>query len=224
MPWRPLLVSLLVVGGCASGAPDGAYYPTPRHPDTTGLAEALHRAASAAGDDPARYSFALIASRDVAAFSGAEEATFYFTEGLARQAPELRDALVAREVAHEILGHAGQRRRLSWSMTAGFTAVGFLVPGLSLMDLVVNPLLVRAFNRDQVIAADLKSLDILAGMGHAAPRRTLADALRAAAAINGPRHGGWLASEPDLSARLDAIAPLERTPDVATRRTPPALR
>jgi Zn-dependent protease with chaperone function len=77
------------------------------------------------------------------------------------------------------------------------------------MDLVVNPLVVRAFTRDQEIAADLKAADILRAMGHEAPRRTLADALRAAAIINGRPAGGFLATEPTLEERLAALQPLE---------------
>jgi Zn-dependent protease with chaperone function len=172
------------------------------------LAEALHRAAQAAGDDPARYSFALVASRDVAAYS-ADGATFYFSEGLTRQSRSVVEALVAHEVAHEVLGHAGQRRALSLSLTAGFSILGVLLPGAGLLDLALNPLIVRAFTRDQEIAADLRAVEILRVMGYAAPLATFAVALRAAYAVNGARGGGVLASEPSLDDRLTALGPLE---------------
>ena len=76
-------------------------------------------------------------------------------------------------------------------------------------DLVANPLIVRAFTRDQEIAADLKAVEILRDMGYRAPRRALADALRAAATVNGPPRGGWLATEPSLEDRLSRLEPLE---------------
>ena len=201
-----LALAVLAVAGC-TGVEQRAYYP-PTGPDTRTLSETLYRAAQAAGDEPARYSFALLATRDLSAYT-VDDATFYFSEGLARQSRPVIDALVAREVAHEVLGHVGQRRALTWSLSAGFTVLGVVVPGAGLLDFALNPLIVRAFSRDQVVAADLRAVEILRGMGHPAPKRVLADALRAAYAINGPRGGGWLASEPPLDDRLAALEPLD---------------
>jgi len=203
-----LVVLAALLAGCTSAAPERAYFPPPAGPDTEVLSTTLWRAAQAAGDDPERYSFALIRARDVRAYT-ADDAVFYFSEGLARQPADVRDALIAHEVAHEVLGHVGRRRALSLSLTAGFTVLGVAVPGLGLLDLLVQPLIVRAYTRDQEVAADLKAVDIVRAMGHAAPRRTLAAALRAAAQINGTPRGGWLSPEPDLAGRLDALEPLE---------------
>jgi Zn-dependent protease with chaperone function len=208
-----LVLLTVLTMGCAI-APDAAYYPEPA-PRTSHVAHALYRAAKAAGDDPARYSFALIKSRDVSAFSGSEDATFYFSDGLAALPSAQVDALVAREVAHEVLGHAGQRRAPSMGLTGTFFVLGFIVPGLSVADWVLNPLIVRAFTRDQVIAADLRSIEIIRDMGHEMPRRTLAGALQAVQATNGASPGGLLATVPPLDDRLAAIGPLEPVVDVA---------
>src|ERR671937_1850043 len=126
--WLALL--LLATGACAS-VPDRAYYPDPAARETRVLAEALWRAAKAASDDPGDYSFAMIRSNHVGAYT-VEDATFYFTQGLARQPATVVDALVAHEVAHELLGHIGQRRALALSLGASFTVLGFVVPGASL--------------------------------------------------------------------------------------------
>ncbi|MBM3221465.1 MAG: hypothetical protein FJZ38_22805 [Candidatus Rokubacteria bacterium] len=211
---RVILVLALVgvLTGCAT-APDGAYFPQPSA-RTAAVANALYRAAQAAGDDPARYSFALIKSRDISAFSGEEDATFYFSDGLAALPVPHVDALVAREVAHEVLGHAGQRRALSLGITGTFTVLGIIVPGLSVADWIVNPLIVRAFTRDQVIAADLRAIEIIRSMGHELPRRTLADALHAVQATNGVSPGGLLATVPPLDDRLAAIGTLEPVTDL----------
>jgi Zn-dependent protease with chaperone function len=203
--WLALL--LLATGACAS-VPDRAYYPDPAARETRVLAEALWRAAKAASDDPGDYSFAMIRSNHVGAYT-VEDATFYFTQGLARQPATVVDALVAHEVAHELLGHIGQRRALALSLGAGFTVLGIALPGTSLLDLVANPLIIRAFTREQEIAADLRAVEVLRDMGYEAPRRTLADALRAAAKVNGPPRGGWLATEPSLEDRLGRLEPLE---------------
>ena len=202
-----LLVLIAAVIGCTT-VPDRAYFPAPGQEETRVLATTLHRVADAASDDPRRYSFALIASRDVSAYT-VDEATFYFTEGLARQPTAVVDALVAHEVAHELLGHRGQRRSLSLGLSAGFTVLGLLVPGTGLLDILVNPLVVRAYTRDQEMAADRKALELLHTLGYDTPRRTLAAALGTAAAVNGPPRGGWLDPEPGLEDRLAALEPLE---------------
>lgn len=211
-----LVTFAIAVAGCAM-APDGAYFAPPSDPLTATLSQALYRVAAAAGDDPARYSFALLATRDVAAYS-TEDATFYFSEGLARQPKAVMEALVAHEVAHEVLGHAGQRRALSLSLRAAFTVFGVVVPGAGLLDLALNPLIVRAFTRDQEIAADLKAVQILESAGYRTPRRVMAEALRAAHAVNGQPAGGLLAAEPPLDDRLAALEPLE--PHADSRATP----
>jgi Zn-dependent protease with chaperone function len=202
------VLGLVLITGCASTVPERAYYPNPADPETRVLAEALWRAAKAASDDPGEYSFAMIRSNDVSAYT-VEDATFYFTQGLARQPVKVVDALVAHEVAHELLGHIGQRRALSLSLGAGFTVLGIAIPGTGLLDFIANPLIVRAFTRDQEIAADLKAVEVLRDMGYKAPRRTLAEALSTAAKINGPPRGGWLSTEPSLEDRLSRLEPLE---------------
>jgi Zn-dependent protease with chaperone function len=211
-----LVIVAALLGGCAT-APDGAYYPEPSA-RTRGVAHALYRAAQAVGDDPARYSFALIKSRDISAFSGDEDATFYFSDGLAALPSAHIDALVAREVAHEVLGHAGRRRVLSMGITGTFTVLGIIVPGLSVADWILNPLIVRAFTRDQVIAADLRAVEIIRAMGHEQPRRTLAAALHAAQATNGTTPGGVLSTMPRLADRIAALEPLESALTVRSRR------
>jgi Zn-dependent protease with chaperone function len=210
------VLATALVSGCAT-VPDGAYYPEPSA-RTSHIAHALYRAARSVGDDPARYSFALVKSRDISAFSGEEDATFYFSDGLAALPAAHVDALVAREVAHEVLGHAGHRRVLSMGITGTFTVLGVIVPGLSVADWIVNPLIVRAFTRDQVIAADLRAIEIIRGMGHERPRRALAAALYAAHATNGTSPGGVLATVPRLSERIAALEPLEPITDLAQRK------
>ncbi|MBI3825095.1 MAG: M48 family metalloprotease [Candidatus Rokubacteria bacterium] len=213
-----LLVAALLSAACAT-VPDGAYFPKADHPSTLAVSHGLYRAAQAAGEDPARYSFALVKSKQITALTH-DNATFYVSDGLARQPRATIEPLLAHEVAHEVLGHVGQRRALTTGLSTGFTVLGFVVPGVGLMDWVVSPLVVRAFTRDQEIAADLKAVEILRSMGYERPRRALADALRAAHVVNGPPRGGLLATEPALDDRLAALEPIEPLPEYAAR--PPA--
>src|SRR5262245_49285682 len=169
----------VVVSACAT-TPEGTYYAAPTDPDTARMCQILYRAASAGGDDPQHYSFAFIKSPTAAAYSD-EDATFYFTDGLMRQPTPIIEAAVAHEVAHEVLGHVGSRRKLSLSLTASFSTLGLFAPGAGLLDFLVNPLVVRAFGRQQEMQADQKAVEILRAMGHSAPRRSLAVALEALA-------------------------------------------
>jgi Zn-dependent protease with chaperone function len=208
------LILLVLVAGCSS-VPDGAYYPRAQDRSTLTLSHALFRAAQAAGDDPRRYSFARIDSPRAIALTG-DDATFYFSDGLAKLPERVVEPVVAHEVAHEVLGHVGTRRTVSLSITTGFLALGFLYPGMGLLDFVVNPLVIRAFNRSQELAADRRAVEILRAMGVTAPRRALADALVAVDRMNGPETTYELLSwHPPIGERLQALGTLEPLPALA---------
>jgi Zn-dependent protease with chaperone function len=212
-----LSATLATLVACTT-IPERAYYPDPSLPETRVVSHALWRAAVAAGDDPRRWSFALIATQDVSAYA-AEDAMLYVTRGLTRQPAGVLEPLVAAQVSHEVLGHRGERRTLSVALGASFTVLGVAIPGLGLLDYLASPLIVRAWTREQVLTADRKTVEVLAEMGYAKPRRALADALRTAAAVNGPPQRGVLAVEPRLEARLAALEPLE-----PVAAAPPAAR
>lgn len=208
-----LVAAALLLAACAT-APTGTYFPDPRQPLTQKVSHALYRVARAAGDDPSRYSFALVSAADAQALGDAD-ATFYVTDGLARLPTPVVEAVLAHEVAHEVLQHVDKRRALSLSMTAGFTALGFIFPGAGLADFVVNPLVMRAFSRDQEKQADAKAVEILRAMGYPAPRRALASALQTVDRVNGkhpPADRFLSAAHPPLAERLTALGPLEPPP------------
>jgi Zn-dependent protease with chaperone function len=209
----PLVALVTLAAGCA-GLPAGTYYPAPGDPNTLRVANVLHRAAVAAGDDPSSYSFAFIQTRHPTAFTD-RDATFYISDGLAQMPMPVLQAMIAHEVAHEVLDHVGTRRRMAVGMAGGFGAAGFFVPGAGLLDYMVNPLVVRAFSRKQELEADKRAVEILRDMGDPMPRRSLADALRAvdAAPVKSQGgDGGALDTRPTLQARLKALEPLESTP------------
>jgi len=208
-----LLVLAILATGCA-GLSSSAYYPEPADPNTLRVARVLHQAAVAAGDDPTRYTFAFIKTRQPASFTH-EDATFYISDGLAQMPTPLLQAVIAHEVAHEVLDHVGTRRRMAVGMSGGFSAAGFFVPGVGLLDLMFNPLVVRAFSRKQELEADKRAVEILRDMGDPTPRRSLADAIRAVAEapVRSPEgEGGALDFRASLKERLSALEPLEPMP------------
>ena len=192
-----LLAVLTTLAACAT-VPDNAYYPNPTAPETRVLAQALYRVARAASEDPRRYSFAMLRTAEVRAYT-ADEATFYFSQGLASEPPAVVDALVAHEIAHVLLDHVGRRRPLA-AATSG---------GLTVLDYFTNSLVVRAYTRDQEIEADQRAVEVLRDMGYAMPRRALAQALRDAAARNDTADGRPSTADADLRDRLAALEPLE---------------
>lgn len=203
----------VLMTGCA-GLPAGTYYPEPRDPNTARVATTLHRAAVAAGDDPTRYTFAFIRTQHPVAFTD-EDATFYISDGLARMPAPVLDGVIAQQVAHEVLDHVGTRRRMAVGMTGGFSIAGLFVPGTGLLDLMLNPLVVRSFSRQQELEADQRAVEILRAMGDPTPRRSMVEALRAvdAAPVKSQGSGGGaLDTRPTLQARLTALEPLEPTP------------
>lgn len=204
---------VVLLAGCA-GLPTGTYYPEPRDPNTTRVAVTLYRAASAAGDDPTRYTFAFIRTQHPVVFTD-EDATFYISDGLAAMPMPVLEGVIAQAVAHEVLDHVGTRRRMSAGMTGGFSLAGFFFPGVGMLDFMVNPLVVRAFSRKQELDADQRAVEILRTMGDPTPRRSLAAALRAmdAAPVKSQEgRGGALDTRPTLRARLEALEPLEPAP------------
>ena len=216
-----LAAAALLLTGCAS-VPAGTYFPEPADPNTARVATILYRAAAAAGDDPARYSFAFVRSLHAAAYTD-ENATFYVTDGLARMPTPVLEAAIAHEVAHEVLDHVGTRRRLSLSLNAGFGTAGFFAPGVGFLDMLVNPLVVRAFSRQQELDADRRAVEIIRAMGIPSPRRAMYEALvamDAAPVRTRDDSGGALDTRPTLDARLAALEPLE----AAARETPAATR
>jgi len=210
----PGLFVLVILAAGSAGLPAETYYPAPNDPNALRVANVLHRAAVAAGDDPARYTFALIKTRQPAAFTD-EDATFYISDGLAQMPTPVLQAAIAHEVAHEVLDHVGTRRRMAVGMTGGFSAAGLFVPGVGLLDLMVNPLVMRAFSRKQELAADKRAVEILRDMGDPTPRRSLAEALRAvdeAPVRSQEGEGGAMDIRPTLKERLSALEPLEPLP------------
>jgi Zn-dependent protease with chaperone function len=218
-----VVLAAALLAGCAS-SPKGAYFPPPRNPATVRVSDILYRAAVAAGDDPERYTFAFVQSRAAAAYSD-EEAVFYFTDGLMKQPREVIEAVVAHEVAHEVLGHIGDRRRLSLGIFAGFTLLGVVAPGVGLLDFIVNPIAVRAFSRHQELQADRRAVEILGAMGHRDPEASMAKALRA---LDGSspkaKEGlsGLLATHPTLEERLIALGETPPPPAAPTAPEKPA--
>src|SRR4029453_8305886 len=167
----------LLMSSCV-GLPAGTYYPEPRDPNTARVATTLYRAASAAGDDPTRYTFAFIRTRHPVVYTD-EDATFYISDGLAAMPMPVLEGTIAQAVAHEVLRPGGTRRRMSAGMTGGFSIAGFFVPGVGMLDYMVNPLVVRACSRKQELDADRRAVEILRTLGDPTPRRTLAAAMLA---------------------------------------------
>lgn len=208
------LLAVVTLTACGLAVPPGAYQPESGSAQYFTIGRSLTRAAIAAGENPENYKFGFIRSSKInAANSGA--GTFYFSDGLAAQPQEVIDAVVAHEVAHEVLGHVGQAILTRLAISTAFAVGGIFVPGLQYADYAVNPLVANAFDRAQEIEADQKAVQILGNMGYGAPEQVMLAALTKFRNLYGSGGGGLLDTHPNIDDRIAEIAksnPCDRRP------------
>lgn len=131
---------------------------------------------------------------------------FYVTEGALNQlSDDVLDAVIAHEVAHEIAGHNSKRQLTSAAVTGVFMVLGAFVPGAGYLNHVVNPLVTRAYSREQELEADSIAAALIekrhGSLGRA--RHLMAFLERAAAArkVKGDEGGGIFDTHPHPEER-----------------------
>ena len=124
---------------------------------------------AAGAKDREKWKLGIIDSPIINAYSGGR-GIFYLTEGFMTLIPKLQTALFAHEVAHEVLGHAGQSVALKATLSAivrmdGRSAEAENKPAranLSPRTVKINTaLIVRKFRRTKELEADRKAACIL---------------------------------------------------------------
>ncbi len=213
-----LLCGMLTMTACGLAVPRGAYQPVPGSAQSNTIGWSLFRAALAAGEkfeNSQNWKFGFIRSSEInATTSGAR--TFYFTDGLAAEPEEVIEAVIAHEVAHEVLGHVGRAILTRLAISTAFAVGGIFVPGLQYADYAVNPLVTNAFDRAQEIEADLKAVQILGKMGYDEPESVLLNLLTRLKNQYGAVGGGLLDSHPNIEDRIIEIVKLQ---PMATERS-----
>lgn len=216
----PLLVLLLA--GCATASPPGAYKADFANPavektamDLTTLAKHM--------DHPQRMEdlrMGMIHSSDINAANAGGQ-VFYFTDGLMEtDDPVLLKGVIAHELAHDDKGHVAQGIAISILVSAVFTVANAYAPGVGQANQIVNPLITRAFSRSQELEADRHGVEILRryyvaeGMSSEAAHReaiaTMSYTLNYLKERYGRSRGGLLATHPGIDDRMNQIAGLSK--------------
>lgn len=69
--------------------------------------------------------------------------------------------ILAHEIAHLKLNHINKQNILSGAMSMGFMVAGQFIPGVGLLNALANPVVSKAYSREQEIEADLKAVSAL---------------------------------------------------------------
>jgi Zn-dependent protease with chaperone function len=127
--------------------------------------------------DPERmtnYKIAIIEAETVNAFTTLPKYTddgrpifsiFFFRGVLNKMNDDQLTYIFSHEVSHCRLNHVENRYAASQGISAGFTVLGFIFPGAGYLNLLVNPLVTKAYSRSQEADADLLAVDTLKKIG-----------------------------------------------------------
>ncbi len=121
------------------------------------------------------------------------------------------NALCAHEVAHKIKGHYGKKVVVSTLVTGTFIGLGYLIPGVGLLNHAVNPLVTKGFSRTVEMEADETAIKAMPQL--ALPKNTYSRMLKRLHEYEIEKgiqsDGGWLATHPALIDRIKRAVELE---------------
>ena len=209
MAKRFLLILLLVLAGCGggSGVPGYTSQEVAQLPSWRKLITRIgeyrpHVCPDCGAND---WKLGIFKTEKVNAYN-AGDGVFYVTEGLTRLRFGLQDAALAHEVAHEVAGHVKARQAASLATTAAFVVLGAIIPGAGLLNHAVNPVITRAFSREQELEADSIAITLMRRVrGNDSGAEDLAALIRLFEA-SGSKGGELLDTHPHPQERLKMIA------------------
>ncbi len=161
--WVAILLVLLLFWGCTIG-PKDVYSPKTAG-ERARWQSIVHRLASlgeiADPKKPTKYwKLGFTKSQDINAYYSGE-GKFYVTDGFTHLARPIQDAILAHLVAHDVASHVGERIAVTVATSSAFTVLGFAIPGASLLDYVVNPIVINTYGKHQELEADRIAIWIL---------------------------------------------------------------
>lgn len=112
-------------------------------------------------------------------------------------------AVLAHEVAHDLLGHVERKLTLAAGISIGFTVLNVFVPGAGWADLAVNPLATTAYSRTQELDADALGVWLYERAGFR--REGFVSLLELIREKRGAREGGFLSTHPAIDDRIRRI-------------------
>jgi predicted Zn-dependent protease len=129
---------------------------------------------------------------------------FLVTTGLLQKASDdqLRGVL-AHELAHEDLNHVAKAQTLGAGLNIGAIILDQIFPGSGEVTPIAGELVARGYSRKEEYAADRHGAEILERAGY--PRQTMIDTLTWLMQTTGGSKGGFLATHPGTSDRIEAL-------------------
>jgi putative metalloprotease len=133
---------------------------------------------------------------------------FLVTTGLLQKATDdqLRGVL-AHELAHDDLNHVAKAQVLGAGLNIGAIILDQIIPGSGAITPIAGELLARGYSRKEEYAADAHGAQILERTGHS--RQVMIDTLNWLIQQTGGSKGGFLATHPGTSERVEALRNLK---------------
>jgi predicted Zn-dependent protease len=133
---------------------------------------------------------------------------FLVTTGLLQKASDdqLRGVL-AHELAHEDLTHVAKAQALGAGLNIGAIILDQIIPGSGAITPIAGQFLARGYSRREEYAADAHGTEILERTGHS--KQVMIDTLSWLIQQTGGSKGGFLATHPGTSERVEALRNLK---------------
>jgi predicted Zn-dependent protease len=145
----------------------------------------------------------IVENRAINAAAGGD-GQYYITTGLLSQASDdqLRGVL-AHEIAHEDLGHPAKAQVVGVGEGHGAALLEQFFPGSAAIAPIAGTLISNSYSRPLELEADRHAVTLLKRAGYS--RATMIDTLGWLMRRNGDSGGGFLASHPATSDRINAL-------------------
>jgi putative metalloprotease len=133
---------------------------------------------------------------------------FLVTTGLLQKAndDQLRGVL-AHELAHEDLNHVAKAQALGAGLNIGAIILDQIIPGSGAITPIAGEFLARGYSRREEYAADAHGTEILERTGYS--KQVMIDTLNWLIQQTGGSKGGFLATHPGTSERVEALRNLK---------------
>ena len=133
---------------------------------------------------------------------------FLVTTGLLQKASDdqLRGVL-AHELAHEDLSHVAKAQALGAGLNIGAIILDQIIPGSGAITPIAGEFLARGYSRREEYAADAHGTEILERTGFS--KQVMIDTLNWLIQQTGGSKGGFLATHPGTSERVEALRNLK---------------
>ena len=130
---------------------------------------------------------------------------FYVTTGLLQKANDnqLR-AVLAHEIGHADLGHVAKLQRLGTGLSIGMILLDQIIPGSGALTPIAGKLIANAYTRKEEYEADAHAVDVMKRAGYDG-RRLMASTLQWLMDTEGGSSGGFFATHPATSERIQAV-------------------